>query len=109
MISFQLNQIKIHSNVVCLHCLWIREKAQAMITEVTIIDFKEENILRYLKIKMSLIFRCFKGKKTSDWWGGFREKKVVNGGFEREKESCLSVFFNLRRSLNFTTCRVFEA
>ena len=79
-----------------------------MIIEVTIIDFKEENILGCLKIKMSSIFRCFKGKKSSDWWGGFREKKVMNGGFEREKESCLSMFFNLGRSLNFTTCSVFE-
>jgi hypothetical protein len=40
-----------------------------MIIEVTIIDFKEENILGCLKIKMSSIFRCFKGKKSSDWWG----------------------------------------
>jgi len=75
MISFQLNQIKIHSNVVCLNCLWIREKARAMITEVTIIDFKEENILRCLKIKMSLIFRCFKGKKKQVTCGGVLERR----------------------------------
>jgi hypothetical protein len=29
--------------------------------------FKEETVLGYLKINMSLIFWCFKGKKTSDW------------------------------------------
>ena len=29
--------------------------------------FKEETVLGYLKINMSSIFWCFKGKKTSDW------------------------------------------
>ena len=29
-------------------------------------DFDKENILECLETKISLIFKCFKGKKTSD-------------------------------------------
>jgi hypothetical protein len=61
-----------------------------------------------LETKMGLIFECFKGRKTSDLLFFLRRQGMWKSVF-KVKKLRLSIFFNLIRDLNFTTCCVYEA
>jgi hypothetical protein len=64
MISFQLTKHKFIAVYYVYFASRTREKVMAMVAAA---DFDKENILGCLETKMSLIFECFNGKKTSDW------------------------------------------
>ena len=53
----------------------------AEVAVVAEVDFKEENISECLETKISLIFECFKGRKTSDLLFFFKEMRNVKVSF----------------------------
>jgi len=95
MISFQLTKHKIIAVYYVYFACRTREKVMAMVTAT---DFDKENILECLETKMSLIFKCFNGKKKQVIGRVSREKKVVHNGFEREKRGrCVYMCSSIKR------------